>query len=55
MNLVKILKDYPKGTRLYSTLYGPILLKELNNSEYPIVCDVLGYDREVSFTKEVNI
>ena len=38
LNLVEILKDCPKGTKLYSTIYGDVELVEvrLNNKAYPI-------------------
>ena len=39
MNLVKILKDYPKGTKLYSTIYGIVELNcvEDNNRTVMLV------------------
>ena len=37
LNLVEILKDCPKGTVLYSTIYGDVTLFEVQNSErFPI-------------------
>ena len=37
LNLVEILKDCPKGTKLYSTIYGEVELNEINiNSSEPI-------------------
>ena len=37
LNLVEILKDYPKGTKLYSPLYGDVkLVKIYNGWDYPI-------------------
>lgn len=37
LDLVKILKDCPKGTKLYSTVYGEVELYELKNGkEYPV-------------------
>ena len=38
LNLVEILKDCPKGTKLYSTIYGDVELGEvhLNGNTYPI-------------------
>ncbi len=41
MNVAEILKNYPKGTKLYSPLYGEVELykvEELDGVEYPIVC-----------------
>ena len=39
LNLVEILKDCPKGTKLYSTTYGDVELIRVNqndNVDYPI-------------------
>lgn len=37
LNLEKILKNCPKGTRLYSTVFGEVKLEEVKeNSKYPI-------------------
>ena len=39
LNLVEILKDCPKGTKLYSTLFGEVELEKISNDEndkYPI-------------------
>ena len=38
LNLVEILKDCPKGTKLYSTIYGDVELEKvyLKDDEYPI-------------------
>jgi hypothetical protein len=32
LNLVEILKDYPKGTKLYSTIYGEVEIVEIRNN-----------------------
>ena len=38
LNLVEILKDCPKGTKLYSTIMGEVVLEKINdNKEYPII------------------
>ena len=38
LNLVEILKDCPKGTKLYSTVFGGVKLEEVKeNSKYPIM------------------
>ena len=38
LNLVEILKDCPKGTKLYSLIYGDVELEEVNDDEkYPIL------------------
>lgn len=36
LNLVELLKDCPKGTPLYSTLYGEVYLKGVDLGDYPI-------------------
>ena len=37
LNLVEILKDCPKGTKLYSTVYGEVKFDRIENgSEYPV-------------------
>lgn len=39
LNLVEILKDCPKGTRLYSTIYGEVSFEKIDNCDgaiYPI-------------------
>lgn len=37
LNLVEILKDCPKGTKLYSTIYGEVELYNVNSEyKYPI-------------------
>ena len=39
LNFVEILKDCPKGTKLYSTVFGEVELEKINNDEndkYPI-------------------
>lgn len=45
LNLVEILKDCPKGTKLYSPVFGEIKLIEIikEDSEYPIRCK--GYTK----------
>ena len=38
LNLEKILKYCPKGTKLYSTVFGEVELEEIKeNSKYPIM------------------
>ena len=40
IDLTKILKDCPKGTKLYSLLHGEVLFRGIDeNSDYPIVYD----------------
>ena len=43
LNLVEILKDCPKGTKLYSTAFGDVYFYGIsNNEEYPIGIAVAG-------------
>ena len=38
LDLTEILKDCPKGTKLYSTIMGEVVLEKINdNKEYPII------------------
>ena len=43
LDLVKILKDCPKGTKLYSTIHGEITFDHVddNNKDYPIVINCI--------------
>lgn len=36
INIAEILRDMPKGTKLYSPLFGKCELADINNSKYPI-------------------
>ena len=41
IDLTKILKDCPKGTKLYSTIYGEVTFSHINNSSiFPIIIQV---------------
>ena len=41
LNLIEILKDCPKGTKLYSTIYGKVELDEIDkDTYYPITIKV---------------
>lgn len=53
MNIAEILKDCPKGTKLYSPIYGDLILVEvcINFCSYPICCRKID-GNEVSFTKD---
>ena len=42
LNLVEILKDCPSGTKLYSTVFGEVKLKEIDNTEYPILLETMA-------------
>ena len=52
LNLVEILKDCPKGTKLYSTVFGEVNFVKIDNSSriFPIV--VKSEDGIFSFTKQ---
>lgn len=56
INIAEILKDCPKGTKLYSTIFGEVVLRDVNiDKEYPIkivTCktDTIPFER--SFTEE---
>lgn len=56
MNIAKILKDFPKGTKLYSSLFGELELIDVKNSSpYPITCREIQQDGAVrirEFTKD---
>ena len=52
LNLVEILKDCPKGTKLYTTTWGEVTFKRVNNKDrlYPIHIETnMGY---INLTKE---
>lgn len=52
INIAEILKDCPKGMKLYSPIYGEIeLLKVNSNYTYPIMI-ATGIDRRGEFTSE---
>ena len=52
LNLVEILKDCPKGTKLYSTVFGEVKFMGINeNAPYPIIVKVNDENFE-SFTAE---
>lgn len=52
INIAEILKDCPKGMKLYSSTYGEVKLSRINNDgNFPIIVEtVMGDSR--SFTKE---
>lgn len=48
MNIAEILKDCPKGTKLYSSLYGEVeLVKVKDNDIYPIVVSCLEFENYI--------
>ena len=55
LNLAEILKDCPKGTKLYSPIYGDVeLVKVIQSDEYPIQIK-LNNNSTDEFTKEGRI
>lgn len=56
LNLVEILKDCQKGTKLYTPISGEVYLNRVycNNDDYPIgvSCDISGNGIELSFAKD---
>lgn len=52
MNIAEILKYCPKGTKLYSTIFGEVILNKINiHEKYPIVVYKLDHIK-TSFTRE---
>lgn len=49
MNIAEILKDCPKGTKLYSPIYGEVYLLYIDNNNYPIRVETCN-DSTASFT-----
>ena len=53
LNLVEILKDCPKGTKLYYTVCGEVEFDHIaNSSKYPIVFKLKGREWYESLTSE---
>ena len=53
LNLVEILKDCPKRTKLYYTVYGEVEFDHIaNSSKYPIVFKLKGREWYESLTSE---
>lgn len=53
MNIAEILKYCPEGTKLYSTVYGEVVLKNVYiNDTYPIVTAICHDKNIVKFTEE---
>ena len=51
LNLVEILKDCPKGTKLYSSVFGMVELDHINiRTNYPIVIKLKGTEGYESLT-----
>jgi hypothetical protein len=56
LNLVDILKDCPKGTKLYSTVYGEVeFIRIRTGIVYPIECEIIKDKTNCIFTKEGKI
>ena len=51
LDLTKILKDCPKGTKLYSTVFGDVVFEKIVNGRYPILVRIDRYLTE-SFTAD---
>ena len=54
IDLTKILKNCPTGTKFYSSIYGEVLFRNINenNVEYPVIVYSSFYDSVISFTRE---
>lgn len=52
VDLTKILKDCPKGFKLYSPLFGEVVFEGISDDIYPIALSYTGREALVSFTKE---
>ena len=54
LNLVEILKDCPKGTKLYSSVFGEVELDNIDTScsNYPIIIRLKGVEGHESLTSE---
>ena len=54
LNLVKILKDCHKGTKLYSSVFGEVELDHIDTScsNYPIIIRLKGVEGHESLTSE---
>lgn len=56
LNLVDILKNCPRGTKLYSTIYGEVEFIRIRiGIEYPIECEIIKDKTNCVFTKEGKI
>lgn len=53
INIAEILRDMPKGTKLYSPMFGKCKLEEvINHKEYPISVYIRGEQAFRTFTKD---
>lgn len=56
MNIAEILKDCPKGTKLYSPIYGELELIGVEyNHKYPIACRQLEANAPQNFALEEEV
>lgn len=51
IDLTKILKDCPKGWKLYSSIHGEVQFRYIDNGDFPIVVE-LSDSSDVDFTKD---
>ena len=55
LNLIEILKDCPKGTKLYSTMYGDVKFESINEKKsHPIIVRI-GEDHTECFSIDGKI
>ena len=55
LNLIEILKDCPKGTKLYTTMYGDVKFESINEDKsHPIIVRI-GDDHTESFNADGRI
>lgn len=55
INLIEILKDCPKGTKLYATMYGDVKFESINEEKpHPIIVRI-GNDHTESFSIDGKI
>lgn len=54
IDLTKVLKNCPGNTKLYSSIYGEVLFRNVNenNVDYPIIVYSSFYDLVITFTRE---
>ena len=51
IDLTKILKDCPRGWKLYSSIHGEVKFKYIDNGDFPIVIE-LSDGLDMDFTKD---
>ena len=54
IDLTKVLKNCPGNTKLYSSVYGEVLFRNINenNVNYPVIVYSPFYDSVITFTRE---